>query len=269
MTDSRKGPGGPPGPPWSVDVLADLHAGALDPAESARLWPLVNSDPQARAVLAALEEVTAGLGELGTAPVEPMPAQYAARLDAALAAEARSSGLVTAAPPQSSPQPPPPVAPVVDLAAARKRRNRMTAWGAGVLTAAAAAAAIAFVAMPGNETEGTPSAEGNGNTNTEEPGDTAPGGEGPLALSKNQLGKAIGPLTGKTDYGELENEQGLKDCLDQHGLPAGDPIGVSPVTLDGKDGIGALLGAGTEVGHYRIVVVEPDCASVLANSEVP
>jgi hypothetical protein len=266
MTDSRKGAGGPPGPPWSVDVLADLHAGALDPAESARLWPLVNADPQARAVLAALEEVTVGLGELGTAPVEPMPAQYAARLDAALAAEARASGLVTAAPPQQAPQP---VAPVVDLATARKRRNRMAAWGAGVLTAAAAAAAIAFVAMPGNETGGTPRAGDDGNANTEEPGDSAPGGEGPLALSKNQLGKAIGPLTGKTDYGDLENEQGLKDCLDQHGLTAGDPIGVSPVTLDGKDGIAALMGAGTQVGHYRIVVVEPDCASVLANSEVP
>jgi hypothetical protein len=268
MTDSRKGAGGPPGPPWSVDVLADLHAGVLDPAESARLWPLVNADPQARAVLAALEEVTVGLGELGNAPVEPMPAQYAARLDSALAAEARASGLVTAAPPQS----PPPIAPVVDLAAARKRRNRMAAWGAGVLTAAAAAAAIAFVALPGTETGGTPSAEGNGGTNTEQPdetpGDTAPG-EGPLALSKNKLGKAIGPLTGKTDYGDLENEQGLKDCLDQHGLTSGDPIGVSPVTLDGKDGIAALLGAGTEVGHYRIVVVEPDCASVLANAEVP
>jgi hypothetical protein len=268
MTDSRKGAGGPPGPPWSVDLLADLHAGALDPAESARLWPLVNADPQARAVLSALDEVTNGLGELSTAPVDPMPAQYAARLDAALAAEARASGLITATPPQSSPQSPPPIAPVVDLAAARRRRNRMAAWGAGVLTAAAAAAAIAVVAVPGNETKGTPSAgDDNGATNTEEPGDAAP--EGPLALSENQLGKAIGPLTGKTDYGDLENEQGLKDCLDQHGLPAGDPIGVSPVTLDGKDGIAALLGAGTQVGHYRIIVVEPDCASVLANDEVP
>jgi hypothetical protein len=265
MTDGRKGAGGPPGPPWSVDVLADLQAGVLDPAESARLWPLVNNDPEARAVLAALEEVKVGLGDLGSAPVEPMPAQYAARLDAALAAEARASGLITAAPPQS----PPPIAPVVDLAAARKRRNRMAAWGAGVLTAAAAAAAIAFVALPGTETGGTPSAEGNGDTNTEEPGDSAPSGEGPLALSKNQLGKAIGPLTGKTDYGDLENEQGLKDCLDEQGLKAGDPIGVSPVTLDGKDGIAALMGAGTQVGHYRIVVVEPDCASVLANAEVP
>ena len=55
---------------------------------------------------------------------------------------------------------------------------------------------------------------------------------------------------------------------------SGEPIGVSPVTLDGKHGIAALLGAGTEPGHYRIVVVEPTCTAddpgtVLANAEVP
>lgn len=143
MTDSVKGAGGSQhGPPWSVDVLADLHAGVLDPAEANRLWPLVNADPAARAVLTALDSVKVDLGTLGHAQVEPMPAQFAARLDAALQAEAR--GRVGTAP-APAPLPAPPVAPVVDLAAARRRRNRMTAWGAGVLTAAAAAAAIAFV----------------------------------------------------------------------------------------------------------------------------
>ncbi len=174
MTDSVKGAGGPPGPPWSVDLLADLHAGVLDPAESARLWPRVNADPEARAVLAALDEVKIGLGRLGAAaPAEPMPAQYATRLDAALQAEARASGRVaTAAAPRRAPAlPAPPMAPVTDLAAARRRRNRMAAWGAGVLTAAAAAVAVAFVALPGNETGGTPQAENGGTpTNTETPG---------------------------------------------------------------------------------------------------
>jgi hypothetical protein len=270
MTDSMRGAGGPPGPPWSVDVLADLHAGVLDQAESARLWPQVNADPQARAILAALDEVKLGLDRLGKGPVDPMPAQYAARLDAALDAEMRASGRVATAPR------PPVAAPVVDLAAARKRRNRMAAWGAGVLTAAAAAAAIAFVAVPGQETNGTPSAEGG--TNTEAPGDThepGTGAEPPLSLSKGNLGAAIGQLNGKKDFGDLKDAQGLKDCLDAHELPSsGDPIGVSPVTLDGKPGIAAMLGAGTQLGHYRIVVVEPTCTAeepgeVLANAEVP
>jgi hypothetical protein len=270
MTDSVKGAGGPPGPPWSVDVLADLHAGVLDPAESARLWPQVTADPQARAILAALDEVKSGLDRLGKGPVDPMPAQYAARLDAALDAEMRASGRVATAPR------PPVSAPVVDLAAARKRRNRMAAWGAGVLTAAAAAAAIAFVAVPGQETGGTPSAEGG--KNTEAPGDNQPPGnsaEPPLALSKGNLGAAIGQLNGKKDFGGLQDAQGLEDCLDAHQVPSsGEPIGVSPVTLDGKPGIAALLGAGTQQGHFRVVVVEPTCTAddpgtVLANAEVP
>ncbi|HEV7650642.1 MAG TPA: hypothetical protein VGP26_21050 [Actinophytocola sp.] len=274
MTDSVKGAGGPPGPPWSVDVLADLHAGALDPAESARLWPQVNTDPQARAVLAALDEVKIGLGRLGNAPAEPMPGLYAARLDAALDAEMRASGRVATAPlpPQSAPT----AAPVVDLSAVRRRRNRMAAWGAGVLTAAAAAAAVAFVALPGQETGGTPSAEG-GKT-TEAPGGTQGSGEGtdqPLALSKDNLGAAIGGLNGKKDYGDLRDAQGLKACLDAHQVPSsGEPVGVGPVKLDGKPGIAALLGAGTQPGHFRVVVVEPTCSAddpgkVLANAEVP
>ncbi len=265
MTDSTKGAGGPSGPPWSVDVLADLHAGVLDPAESARLWPQVDADPEARAILAALEEVRTGLNALGHAPAEPMPAQYAARLDAALQAEMRTSGRVaTAAPPA------PPLAPVTDLAAARKRRNRMAAWGAGVLTAAAAAAAITFVALPGTETGGTPSAQDGGATSTEAPDASA----GPLALRSDNLAAAIGPLSGKQDYGDLENEQGLKSCLAAHDVPAGDAVGVGPVTLDGKDGIAALLGAGTQPGRFRLVVVEPTCTAeepgtILANAEVP
>jgi hypothetical protein len=266
MTDSVKGAGGPPGPPWSVDVLADLHAGVLDPAESARLWPQVNADPEARAVLAALDDLKVGLGRLGNAPAEPMPAQYAARLDAAIEAEVRASGRVATAPaPQQS-------APVADLAAARKRRGRMAAWGAGVLTAAAAAAAITFVALPGNQTDGTPSAQdGNTPTQTEEPGDAAPPR---MELSKDNLGGAINSLTGKKNYGELEDQQGLEDCLAGHDLPAPDePIGINPVTLDGQDGIAALLGAGKQ-GKFRIVVVEPTCTAenpgeLLANSEIP
>lgn len=265
MTDNVKGAGDPPsGPPWSVDLLADLHAGVLDPAESERLWPLVKTDPQAQAVLTALDEVTTGLGELSTAPVEPMPAQYAARLDAALATEARTSGLVTTAPQLVQP------APVVDLAAARKRRNRMAAWGVGVLTAAAAAVAITVVALPGNETGGTPSAEG-GDTNTEAPGNVPPGNndEGRPALRSTELGKAIGLLNGKTDYGPFGDAQGFKECLSKQGVPATNPVGASPVTLDGKEGVAALLGAGTEIGHFRVVVVDSSCSSVMANAEVP
>jgi hypothetical protein len=363
MTDSVRGAGGPPGPPWSVDVLADLHAGILDQAEAARLWPQVNADPEARAVLAALDEVQVGLGRLGNAPVEPMPAQYAARLDAALDAEMRASSQAAHGTSLSTPQhtlsesswsvdvladlhagvldpveserlwtqvrgdseawaiitalddvkvglrqlgnapaermparyaarldavldaeirthggPPltaPPAraeAPVVDLTKTRKRRNRVAAWGAGALTAAAAVAAITVVALPGNQTDGTPSAQGSAqNTSviSEKPSTTPP-----LALSREDLGRSVGPLIGKKDYGQLKDEQGLKDCLAAHKVSSADsPLGVRPVTLDGTDGIAALVGAGTGRGHLRLVVVEPTCTKqdpgqILANAEI-
>jgi hypothetical protein len=263
MTDNVRGS---LGPPWSVDLLADLHAGVLDPAESERLWPRVNADPEARAVLEALDSVKVELGQLGNAPVEPMPAQFAAQLDAALAeeAQARFPKTATATRPAPRPAPQPAAAPVVDLAAARKRRNRMAVWGAGVLTAAAAAVAFAFVALPGNTTGGSPSAQ-DGTTETQ---DTADAGTPPLALSSENLNEAIGPLTNKEDYGPLEDEQGLRDCLEQNDIPAGDTLGVSPVTLDGQDGVGALLGAGEDPGQFRLVVFSPTCEK-LAESVLP
>lgn len=271
MTDSTRGTGGPPGPPWSVDVLADLHAGALDPAESARLWPQVNADPEARAVLDALASVQSDLGQLGNGPVEAMPAQYAARLDAALQAEMRTGGRVATAEP-----PTPPVAPVVDLAAARKRRNRLAGWGVGVLAAAAAAVAVAVVVVPGNDsTGGTPQAQ-NPPAQTETNGDSAPAPNEPLALHSGNLNSAIGALTGEDDYGPLENQEGLAACLDALDIPAGDPLGVGQVTYEGQPGIAALLGAGegSEPGRFRLVVVEPTCTAddpgqKLADTELP
>lgn len=257
MTDNVRGS---LGPPWSVDLLADLHAGVLDAEESERLWPRVNADPEARAVLEALDAVKVELGQLGNAPVEPMPAQFAASLDAALAAEAQKMRGPVATAPQPS-------APVVDLAAARRRRNRMAAWGAGVLTAAAAAAAVAFVALPGRDTVGG-SPEAQDQTTTEQSEGSA--AEPPLALSGDNLNEAIGLLNGKDDYGPLNDEQGLRDCLEQNDITAGDTIGVSPVTLDGAEGVAALLGAGedAQTGQFRLVVLTPSCEP-LADSMLP
>src|SRR5207248_6897432 len=123
MTDESRGIGGTIGPPWSVDVLAALHAGVLDDARAAELWPLVDADPEARAILDALDATQPDLASLAAVPAPPMPAEFAARLDAALAAEAAATfpeQRTAAAPRPAGPG----NAPVVDLAAARRRRNK-------------------------------------------------------------------------------------------------------------------------------------------------
>jgi hypothetical protein len=242
MSDSR-GAGAAPGPPWSVDVLADLHAGALDARQSAALWERVNRDPEAQAVLAALDSVKRDLDALGDAPVEPMPAHFAAQLDAAIAAEATKSR-----PPQ------PGVAPVVDMADARRKRNRRMGWAAGILTAAAAAVAVTFVALPGEES-GSPVA-----------GDTPTAGqEAPLPIEPDNPGSSISALQGETDYGPFGDEQGLKDCLAERDVDATQVIGAREVTLDGAEGVAALLAGGDDNHRFRLVIVNPACTKVITN----
>lgn len=248
MTDSVRS-GGPAGPPWSVDLLADLHAGVLDADLSARLWPQVNADPDARAVIEALDTVKVDLGQLGNAPVAPMPAHFAARLDAAIATEAqRRAG----APP--APLPPPRTAPVVDLAAARRKRNRTMAWGVGILATAAAAVAVVVAVFPGSDSTGGNAVAG---------GQLPPSSSGtkpPLELDSGNLSAAIGGVTDEKDYGPLKDQEHLDACIRANNI---DPtkvqtVGVRQVMLDGKPGILAMLTTG-EKGQFRILVVEPTC----------
>jgi negative regulator of sigma E activity len=76
-------------PRWDLDQLADYAAGLLDDARSAELAAVLESDPAAAQLYAALghadDLVRAELREL---PAITMPADVIARLDAALAAEA-------------------------------------------------------------------------------------------------------------------------------------------------------------------------------------
>lgn len=233
---------GPVGPPWSVDVLADLHAGALESELSAQLWPRVNADPHARAVIEALNTVKVELGQLATAPAPPMPAHLAARLDAVLRAEASRR--------TAPPSPPPGPAPVIDLAQARRRRNRRMAWGAGVLTAAAAAVAVTIAVFPGKGTSGNPVA-------ANPPGATA---KPPLPVDSGNLSAAIGNVSNERDYGPLQDQAGLDRCIEANGI---DPssvqtLGVRQVMLDGRKGVFALLTTG-KIGQFRVLIVDPGC----------
>src|SRR5437763_6635490 len=242
MTDESRGIGGTIGPPWSVDVLADLHAGALDEARAAELWPLVNADPEARAILDALDATQADLAALATAPAEPIPAQYAARIDAALAAEARQ-----AAPFPAQTSPAPEGAEVVDLAAARRRRAKRIGWAAGVLTAAAAAVVAVAIAVPRKSTDGTS-------------GIAAPSPTGPSVDNEGKGAQALlGGGLGVRDFGPLQNEQKLDVCLAANGLdPKVRPDGIRPVNVGGKAGVLVIYTTG-KFAQYRMVAFGADC----------
>ena len=67
------------------ELLADLDAGLLDPERAAEVREAAARDADATAVLAGLAATRAELAGLAD---PPLPARYAARWDAALAAEA-------------------------------------------------------------------------------------------------------------------------------------------------------------------------------------
>lgn len=248
-------PGMPPGPPWSVDVLADLHAGVLEPEVAAALRPRVTADPAAAEVLAALDATVADLAAL---PPPALPVPVAARIDDALAAEAARRNL-PAVPP--APIPPAPIPPV-SLDAARRRRR--AGWaGAGLLAAAAVAIGVVVVAGLDGQTAGTPVA---GDSATAAPGSM------PLALRRGALGEAVGETLGAADYGPLGGPGQLAACLAANGVPAAaEPLGVREVTLDGRPGVLIALPAG-QLGRFRLLVVGPDCGpgnpSLLADQNV-
>jgi hypothetical protein len=218
----------PMGPPWSVDLIADLHAGVLPPEVAAQLRPRVEADPEAREILEALD---ATLEDLHALPSIPMPDHVAARIDAALAAEAR------------------PAAPVVSLDEARKRRNRRLGLGGGVLVAAAAAFGIVLAVSPG--------AQQPSNDAKPAPTTSSANAAPPLALKRDELGSAVGDVLKAQNFGPLETPDRLAGCLKGGGITSsGNPLGISPITLDGKDAVMAILPAG--LGQYRLVVLDPE-----------
>ncbi|MEU2037841.1 hypothetical protein [Nocardia niwae] len=71
-----------PQPPFTSELLADLHADNVTPEQREQLWPVVSRDQEAMRYLRALDEVTADLRALGADEriVHPMPEDVLARL---------------------------------------------------------------------------------------------------------------------------------------------------------------------------------------------
>ncbi|MGV9722019.1 hypothetical protein [Nocardia beijingensis] len=71
-----------PEPPFTPELLADLHAGNVTPERREQLWPIVSRDQEAVRYLHALDDVSAELRALGRDEriVHAMPEDVAARL---------------------------------------------------------------------------------------------------------------------------------------------------------------------------------------------
>lgn len=221
--------------PWSVDLLADLHAGVLDETEAAELRQRVQDDSGAQDVLAALDATSAELADLGAAPAGPMPAEVADKIDAALAVEAerRQASMQQAG-----------HAPVVSLDAARKKRRRRIGWSAGIVTAAAAAvAAVAIVGPSLSSTSGTPVA--------------APdAGAAPQSSSGQTM--SFADVNGHHEFGAMDSKESLIACLDHAGVKHIKILGSRKAKVDGKPAVAATLTTG-KIGTFRFVAVPSNC----------
>lgn len=252
MTDSDL-PAGGDSRSWTVDELADMHAGALDDGAAAELWARARDDPDAMAVLDELESTRSELAGLREAPVAPMPDDVAARINAALATEREHAFPSTRQQPAVAPVAPPrqaqPDGQVVDLA--RRRRAKQLGWGAGLLTAAAAIIAAVAVSLPSQSTQGTPLA---GDSSSQ----PRPADE-PLSLRGDDVASGSGETIGVKDFGALGDRAGLDACLAANDLTIDNELlGVRPATVDGQDVVLAVFTTG-ELARYRMLALPADC----------
>ncbi|WP_431953700.1 hypothetical protein [Nocardia lijiangensis] len=76
-----------PQPPFSPELLADLHADNVDPELGAQLWPAVRADSDAVRYLRSLDEMTTRIRALRTDErvMHPMPEEVSERLAAFVA----------------------------------------------------------------------------------------------------------------------------------------------------------------------------------------
>lgn len=259
MNEHRDSPSvdrGPPQPPIGVDVLADLHADALDGAEAAEMAALVAQDPDARAVLLALDATVADLAALRVDPVAvSVPDNVAVRLDAVLAQlSAHPITRPATIRPARSVIPP---STVLNLPAAHHANAGRRRWpGARAL---AVAAVVAGVVLVGEVLGGASTTPGTAVTAALDLGGGQP--DGTLLAS-----------LGRTDLGPLRDPAVLAGCLAANGVAEGTALlGSAQVLLRGEPGTLLLFTTGT-AGSFTALVVGPACSvtnpAQLANQRI-
>lgn len=217
-------------PPFSVDLLADLHAGNLPPDVSADLWPRVRQDPDAVAVLAALDAVRDRLRTLGanTCVETPIPPHVAARIEQSLAAE--------------------PI-PLPSARTGRFGRNvgriatRPVTLAAAVAVLAAATAAV-MIGLTSEDRSGTPSAQPSSPT----------GPAGDTVLSADAM---LAALHHEEVSGPLGHPDTMTACLRAVGAPS-TVLGSMDIHFRGRDAVLVVVPSATS-GKVTALVVTPRC----------
>ncbi|MFW0783732.1 hypothetical protein AAFP35_04375 [Gordonia sp. CPCC 206044] len=223
---------GRPQPPYSPDVLADFHAGVLPPDVADEVWSAINDDPDAQAVLRALDRTTADLRAMPL-PATPMPSSVAALTRATLDQiddETAGTGSVTS----------------IDRGRHQRRRRWMLAGG-GVAAAAVAVLAFSVGTLRPTDTDADPDM-----------------GTPVAAPAEHHLdaGEKMSALTvlGHDDFAPFPTEAALRRCTAANGVPDSTTVlGSGPITLRGGDAVVILLSTGV-AGRFDALVVGPDCA---------
>ncbi|WP_433491368.1 hypothetical protein [Nocardia grenadensis] len=266
-----------PQPPFPAELLADLHAGNIDPELSARLWPAVRRDPDAKRYLDSLDELRGSLKALGVAEriIRPIPGDVAARLDAlaeSLGRPGGGSGTDTAwnglaDPPQDSQSadiPPPafdsapptldragpgttfePADPTAPVALDDRRRRRRLAAGLAAAAVFVVAIGAAFFTVGGSGTDTAPTAAPPPSAGTE-PGPGLDTAVALRALGRNDAG------------GRLADPAALAACVAAAGIDR-PVLGSADMDFHGREAVLILVG-GRDGAHITALVVGPGCA---------
>ncbi|MBH0781241.1 hypothetical protein [Nocardia bovistercoris] len=241
-----------PQPPFSAELLADLHAGNVAPEVSARLWTVVHADSEASEYLQGLDEVSCRLRALADddAILHPMPVDVADRLERFLedlepASDADASTgsahprpVDAAAGPAANGS-----APVVELRARRGTRLRWLAAAAAVLAVVAGAGVTARLLS----TDDTPPTAQPPTTGDDRIGDDLTVTAALAALGRNDVS------------GPLANRTALTNCVHAAGLDR-PVLGSTDMTYQGSRAVLILL-AGPRTPKITALVVGPGCGA--------
>ncbi|OBH62885.1 hypothetical protein [Mycobacterium sp. E2479] len=248
--DAADGRDAGPDPPLTVELLADLQAGMLDDEAAARVRSRVRADPDAAAVLGALNRVRRDLATVGADPgsAPDPPPQMTGRISAALRSAEPASDDATG--------------PAVHSARPHIRPARTVAAAAG-LCAVLSAIGFGTVALL-HAPEPVPDTPGD----VEHITLSTPPMEVPL--SRNEI---LGLLDRSPDYGTLNDPARRASCLTGLGYPASTQVlGARPVEINARPGV-VLVIAGDSPHTLAVFAVSPNCSAadtgLLANTQVP